>query len=74
MERVLLFLKVTTNFRIWRIINLTLKDYCIKEGKEYLLEEWGDIKNLLLTPETVRRGSAVPCGGNAKKVIGGRHR
>jgi uncharacterized DUF497 family protein len=27
------------------VINLKLKDYCIKEGKEYLLEEWDDEKN-----------------------------
>ena len=39
---------------------MKLKDYCIKEGKEYLLSEWDDKKNLLFTPETVSPSSSVP--------------
>ena len=39
---------------------MKLKDYCIKEGKEYLLNEWCDEKNLPYTPETVNHSSSVP--------------
>ena len=39
---------------------MTLKDYCIKEKKAYLLEEWDDEKNLPFTPENVSSGSTVP--------------
>ena len=35
------------------------KDYCIKEGKLYLLDEWDAEKNLPLTPETVNHSSLV---------------
>ena len=39
---------------------MKLKDYCIKEGKGYLLEEWDDEKNMPFTPESVTAGSALP--------------
>ena len=39
---------------------MKLKDYCIKEGKEYLLSEWDVEKNMPLTPETVNHSSSVP--------------
>ena len=39
---------------------MKLKDYCIKEGKEYLLSEWDVEKNMPLTPETVTHSSSVP--------------
>ena len=37
---------------------MTLKDYCEKEGKQYLLDEWDEEKNLPFTPETVSSGSS----------------
>ena len=46
---------------------MTLKDYCIKEGKEYLLEEWDDLKNLPFTPETVSIGSTIPVWWKCEK-------
>ena len=36
-----------------------LKDFCIKEHKLYLLEEWDSEKNLPNTPETVKHSSSV---------------
>ena len=39
---------------------MKLKDYCINEGKEYLLSEWDDEKNLPYTPETVSHTSQIP--------------
>ena len=60
-------------FNVWSVINLKLKDYCIKEGKEYLLKEWDDEK-IFRSP---RKQSVIQVhclyGGNAKKVIHGRH-
>ena len=46
---------------------MKLKDYCIKEGKEYLLEEWDDEKNLPFTPESVTAGSALPVWWKCEK-------
>ena len=45
---------------MWRNINLKLKDYCIKQGKEYILTEWDYEKNLPFTPENVASGSIIP--------------
>ena len=39
---------------------MKLKDYCIKEGKSYLLSEWDVEKNMPLTPENVNHSSSVP--------------
>ena len=55
-----MFHKITTDFKIGRVMNLKLKDYCIKEGKEYLLKEWDYEKNLPFTPDTVSASSSVP--------------
>ncbi len=38
---------------------MNLKEFCIKSGKLYLLEEWDIEKNLPLTPETVSQSSCV---------------
>ena len=38
---------------------VNLKDICIKENKQYLLDEWDAEKNLPLTPETVSHSSYV---------------
>ena len=38
---------------------MKLKDYCIKEGKLYLLDEWDVEKNLPHTPETINHSSCV---------------
>ena len=38
---------------------MNLKDYCIKDRKQYLLDEWNTEKNLPLTPETVSHSSCV---------------
>ena len=46
---------------------MTLKDYCIKEKKEYLLDEWDDEKNLPFTPENVSSGSTVPVWWKCEK-------
>ena len=46
---------------------MKLKDYCIKEGKEYLLEEWDDEKNLPFTPENIAAGSTVPVWWKCEK-------
>ena len=46
---------------------MKLKDYCIKEGKEYLLSEWDDEKNMPFTPETVSPSSSVPVWWKCEK-------
>lgn len=38
---------------------MDLKSYCIKEGKDYLLEEWDREKNFPVTPETVNHSSTM---------------
>ena len=35
----------------------SLSEYCRREQREELLEEWDEVRNLLLTPETVSYGS-----------------
>ena len=45
--------------RDWRIIRVYLKDFCIKENKLYLLDEWDNEKNLPYTPENIRHSSSV---------------
>ena len=38
---------------------MNFRDYCIKEGKLYLLNEWDSEKNLPHTPETVNHSSSA---------------
>ena len=54
-------------FKMWRVIILKLKDFCIKEGKEYLLTEWDDEKNLPFAPETISHSSSVPVWWKCEK-------
>ncbi len=44
-----------------------LKDFCIKENKMYLLEEWDREKNFPNTPETVKHSSYVKVWWKCKK-------
>lgn len=37
-----------------------LKNYCEKEGKLYLLEEWDYEKNMPYTPENIKHSSNLP--------------
>ena len=46
---------------------MKLKDYCIKEGKGYLLDEWDYEKNSLFTPETINHSSSVPVWWKCEK-------
>lgn len=46
---------------------MKLKDYCIKERKEYLLTEWDDEKNLPFTPETISHTSSLPVWWKCEK-------
>ena len=55
------------NYKMLKVIKLTLKDYCVKEGKEYLLAEWDNEKNLPFTPETVSPSSSVPVWWKCEK-------
>ena len=41
-------------------MGLTFKEFCKKEKKQYLLDEWDDEKNLPFTPDTVSASSSVP--------------
>ena len=52
---------------MWKVIILKLKDFCIKEGKEYLLTEWDYEKNLLFTPETISHTSSLPVWWKCEK-------
>ena len=38
---------------------MNLKDFCIKEGKQYLVDEWDSEKNLPHTPENISYTSSV---------------
>ena len=38
---------------------MKFKDFCIKEGKMYLLDEWDYEKNLPYTPENINHCSSV---------------
>ena len=49
------------------VINLTLKEFCEKEKKQYLLDEWDEEKILLFTPETVSPSSSVPVWWKCEK-------
>ena len=40
-------------------MSVYLKDFCIKESKLYLLEEWDSEKNLPQTPETIKHSSCA---------------
>ena len=51
---------------------MKLKDFCIKEGKEYLLKEWDDKKNLPFTPETISHTTSLPVWWKCEKAIHGR--
>ena len=46
---------------------MKFKDYCIKEGKEYLLAEWDVEKNSPFDPETVSHASVVPVWWRCEK-------
>ena len=46
---------------------MKLKDYCIKERKEYILTEWDDEKNLPFTPETISHTSSLPVWWKCEK-------
>ena len=46
---------------------MNLKEFCIKEQKQYLLDEWDDEKNLPFTPETVSPSSTVPVWWKCEK-------
>ena len=47
--------------------DMNLKDFCIKEGKLYLLDEWDAEKNLLLTPETISHSCYTKVWWKCKK-------
>ena len=49
------------------VTGLKLKDFCIKEGKWYLIDEWDTQKNLSLTPETINHSSSVKVWWKCKK-------
>ena len=46
---------------------MKLRDYCEKEGKQYLLDEWDDEKNMPFTPETISHASIVPVWWKCEK-------
>lgn len=46
---------------------MNLKEFCEKEKKQYLLDEWDDEKNLPFTPETVSPSSTVPVWWKCEK-------
>jgi len=46
---------------------LKLQDYCIKQKKQYLLDEWHAKKNLPHTPETVNYSSCITVWWKCKK-------
>ena len=46
-----------------------MKDYCIKEGKEYLLEEWDDEKKLPFTPENITAACTLPHKEQCRKNV-----
>ena len=41
------------------MVYVNLKEFCIKEGKLYLLDEWDSEKNSPHTPETLSHSSYV---------------
>lgn len=46
---------------------MNLKEFCEKEKKQYLLDEWDNEKNLPFTPETVSPSSSVPVWWKCEK-------
>ena len=46
---------------------MNFKDFCKKEGKEYLLSEWDEEKNLSLTPEAIVHSSSIPVWWKCEK-------
>ena len=46
---------------------MNLKEFCEKEKKQYLLDEWDGEKNLPFTPETVSSGSNIPVWWKCEK-------
>ena len=46
---------------------MNLKEFCEKEDKQYLLDEWDKEKNLPFTPETVSPSSSVPVWWKCEK-------
>ena len=48
-------------------MGLTFKEFCKKEKKQYLLDEWDEEKNLPFTPETVSPSSSVPVWWKCEK-------
>ena len=46
---------------------MNLKEFCEKEKKQYLLDEWDDEKNLPFTPEAVSPSSSVPVWWKCEK-------
>lgn len=46
---------------------MSLKSYCEKEGKEYLLRQWDGAKNLPMVPETVAHSSSIPVWWRCEK-------
>ena len=50
-----------------RVIDLTFKEFCKKEKKQYLLDEWDDEKNLPFKTDTVSASSSVPVWWKCEK-------
>ena len=48
-------------------MGLTFKEFCKKEKKQYLLDEWDDEKNLPFTPDTVSASGSVPVWWKCEK-------
>ena len=46
---------------------MSLKDFCIKENKQYLLDEWDDESNLPFTPEVISHSSCARVWWKCKK-------
>ena len=46
---------------------MSLKSYCERQKKEYLLGEWDSGKNLPLTPDTIAHSSSVPVWWRCEK-------
>ena len=49
------------------MIGLTFKEFCKKEKKQYLLDEWDIDKNLPFTPEMVSPSSSIPVWWKCEK-------
>ncbi len=53
--------------------DMNLIDFCKKEDKLYLLEEWDAEKTSLSHPKLLLTAVLFPCGGDAVRGIHGRH-